>query len=68
MARPANRSTASSPRARRAARHIRHAVSHQAGATAVEYALLITFIAAVCMGVLAVLGVHVHDLFDALHF
>ena len=38
----------------------------EAGASSVEYALLVAGIAAICVVVLAALGVSVHDLFDGL--
>ena len=46
---------------------LRRRVSQEDGASAVEYALLVSLIVAVCIAVLASLGIHVHDLFDSLH-
>jgi Flp pilus assembly pilin Flp len=43
-------------------------LSEEGGATAVEYAVLLAGIAAICVVAMAALGVSVHDLFDALHF
>jgi Flp pilus assembly pilin Flp len=53
---------------RRARSALRLALRSQAGASAVEYAILIAMIAAVIMVVVAALGLDVHDLFDSIHF
>jgi Flp pilus assembly pilin Flp len=53
---------------RRARWALLRAVRSHAGASAVEYAILIAMIAAVIMVVVAALGVDVHDLFDSIHF
>ncbi|MDP9296550.1 MAG: Flp family type IVb pilin [Actinomycetota bacterium] len=63
-----------STRRKRAVRRIRALLAVAAGlseeraATAVEYAILLASIAAICVVAMAALGVSVHDLFDALHF
>jgi len=53
---------------RRARWALRRVLRSQAGASAVEYAILVAMIAAVIVVVVAALGVDVHDLFDSLHF
>jgi Flp pilus assembly pilin Flp len=53
---------------RRARWALRRVLRGQAGASAVEYAILVAMIAAVIVVVVAALGVDVHDLFDSLHF
>jgi len=63
---PAKRSDLALPRRARWA--LRRVLRSQAGASALEYAILIAMIAAVIMVVVAALGVDVHDLFDSIHF
>jgi pilus assembly protein Flp/PilA len=53
---------------RRARWALRRVIQGQAGASAVEYAILVAMIAAVIVVVVAALGVDVHDLFDSIHF
>ena len=47
---------------------LRRTLRGEAGASAVEYAILVAMIAAVIVVVVSALGVDVHDLFDSLHF